>query len=91
MRWCPWPSVAGGRRRPRPPRPALPGSPGCELSTEAVERPADDPREYLALRQQAAAREELRREYETALSWRLTKPLRGAAGLGRSLRARRRS
>jgi SAM-dependent methyltransferase len=70
-----------------------------DLTPEDLERPADDPREFAALRNNlrhvqrevdlyaarlAAQEIELRREYETSLSWRLTSPLRAAA-----LRARR--
>jgi len=72
-----------------------------ELTTEDVERPEDDPREYLALshnlrqlrreleQEQRARAEEVasvRRQYERSLSWRITRPLRG---LVRSLRSRR--
>jgi SAM-dependent methyltransferase len=63
------------------------------LTTEDLERPADDPREYIALRRSlhraqrralelAAGRIELERsirdEYERSLSWRVTGPLRRA-------------
>jgi SAM-dependent methyltransferase len=72
-----------------------------ELTTEDVERPEDDPREYLALRhnlrqvrrelehEQRERREEaaaIRGEYERSLSWKVTRPLRA---LGRSIRSRR--
>ena len=99
-----------------------------ELTTEDLERPEDDPREYLAVRhnlrqaereldlaqqehaaklnelrqqqaanlnelrqQQAAQLRALRQEYEGSLSWQLTGPLRAAARLVRSFRARRSS
>jgi len=99
-----------------------------ELTTEEVEAPADDPREYRALRhnlrqvqrelseatereryerssrqqleqlraeherlleEQAQALAKLRFDYESSLSWRLTRPLRGGARSLRSLRASR--
>jgi SAM-dependent methyltransferase len=75
-----------------------------ELTVEDLERPEDDPREYLALRhslrqaQRQAFSErvraqmlerDLRLEYERSLSWQVTRPLRSAAGLARALRARR--
>jgi SAM-dependent methyltransferase len=70
------------------------------LTTEDLERPADDPREYLALRRslhQAQRRtlalagerieleRSLRAEYERSLSWRITEPLRRS---GKALRGR---
>lgn len=75
-----------------------------EVTPEELERPSDDPREYLAMRhnlrqaqqeieltqrQQAARLDELRREYEQSLSWRLTRPLREARRMIRSYRSRR--
>lgn len=67
------------------------------LATEDLERPADDPRELLALRHNLRQlRRELerlegavRRGYEGSSSWRLTRPLREGARLARSLRTRR--
>jgi SAM-dependent methyltransferase len=62
-----------------------------ELTTEDVERPSDDPREYRAVRHNLrqvqreldeenqrfeSALEEQRRDYESSLSWRITRPLR---------------
>jgi hypothetical protein len=73
------------------------------LTTEDLERPADDPREYLALRRSlhraqrrvlelAAGRTELERsirdEYEGSLSWRVTVPLRRAKSAVRERRDR---
>jgi SAM-dependent methyltransferase len=73
-----------------------------ELTIEDVARPSDDPREYLAVRHNLhqvqreldeekrrfeAGLEEQRRDYESSLSWRLTRPLRA----GKKLRDRRRS
>jgi SAM-dependent methyltransferase len=74
-----------------------------ELTVADLERPADDPREYLAARHNlhqvqreidaaVASREELRRTFEASRSWRLTRPLRAvtaAAGRLRGLRASR--
>lgn len=74
-----------------------------DLTTEDLERPSDDPREYVALRHNLrhlqryaldlAVREQtlertLRQEYERSLSWRLTRPLRSAARIARSSRMR---
>ncbi len=65
-----------------------------ELTVELVERPADDPREYQAVKHnlEQVQREleiaqgvcakmvrDVRQEYESSLSWRLTRPLRRAA------------
>jgi SAM-dependent methyltransferase len=87
------------------------------LTTEDIERPSDDPREYAAVRhnlrqvqrelerelgalrethEQAAhdqrlAADAIRREYETATSWKLTKPLRVGAEAVRNARRRRAS
>jgi SAM-dependent methyltransferase len=80
-----------------------------ELSTDDIERPSDDPREYAAVhhnlvqlqreivktRLELAAAEEERThdyerridEYERSLSWRLTRPMREAAGALRRRRA----
>src|SRR5581483_2441621 len=73
------------------------------LTTQELERPADDPREYAAvqhsLRQAQknaldlvvrlqSVEEAVRREYESSLSWRLTQPLRRAGAGARSLRRR---
>jgi SAM-dependent methyltransferase len=68
------------------------------MTVEELERPADDPREYTALkhnlRQVEADRErmifELRSSYENSRSWRLTRPLRDGAALIRAIRLRRR-
>jgi hypothetical protein len=54
------------------------------LTTEDLERPSDDPREYAALRhnvrqlQREIERvvDEVRTEYEGSVSWRATAPLR---------------
>ena len=54
------------------------------VTAEELAAPAEDPREYAALRHnlvqvdrdRARALDELRRSYETSLSWRLTRPLR---------------
>ncbi len=62
-----------------------------ELALADLERPADDPREHVALRHnlrqlqrdQERALSELRAGYETSLSWRITRPLRAAARLAR--------
>jgi hypothetical protein len=77
---------------------------GKEEHPIGLERPADDPREYLALRhslrqsqrcafelvaRQQALERTLRDEYERSLSWRITRPLRRAAAAARSLTARR--
>jgi SAM-dependent methyltransferase len=66
------------------------------LTAEDLARPADDPREVLALqhnltqveRDREAAIAEVRRSYEASVSWRVTRPLRRAAILGRSVRER---
>jgi SAM-dependent methyltransferase len=72
-----------------------------DLTVEELEAPADDPREYLALRhnvrqvlrrtdaarQQAVA--EARRDYEASASWQVTRPLRALARAARSLRRSR--
>jgi SAM-dependent methyltransferase len=72
-----------------------------DLTAEELERPADDPREYLALRHNVrqvlrrtdAVREqadaEARRGYETSASWQVTRPLRALARAARSLRGSR--
>lgn len=72
-----------------------------ELTIEDLERPEDDPREYRALRhnvrqlqreveevtlQGAVRLDELRRQYEGSLSWKLTRPLRAGKRLARSRR-----
>ena len=74
-----------------------------ELTTEDLERPADDPREHLAARhnirqlqreleraqhERTAEVAAVRREYEDSLSWRVTRPLRALAHRFRSRRAR---
>ncbi len=67
-----------------------------QITAEDLEKPAVDPREYLAvrhnLRQVERDREvalaELRRHYERSWSWRFARPLREAARLARELRAR---
>ncbi len=74
-----------------------------KLTTQDLEQPSEDRREYLALqhslrqaqgnaldlavRQQALERS-LRDEYERSLSWRITRPLRRAATAARSMLAR---
>jgi SAM-dependent methyltransferase len=75
------------------------------LTTEDLERPSDDPREYLAVRhslrhaqRQAfdwavkaqSVERMVRDEYEQSLSWRVTRPLRNAMRMGRDRRSRRR-
>jgi SAM-dependent methyltransferase len=75
-----------------------------ELTTEELERPSDDPREYLALQhelrqaqrkafdlvvREQAREQTLRDEYERSMSWRVTQPLRRARALAKSLRERR--
>jgi SAM-dependent methyltransferase len=75
-----------------------------ELTVEDLERPEDDPREYAAVRhnvrqtrgeveriqrEQAEQLRDLRREYEGTSSWKLTRPLRAAGRIVRSLRSRR--
>lgn len=74
-----------------------------EVSVAELERPADDPREYAALRHnllqvqrelemvQSTLREQLRAEYEQSLSWRLTLPLRLARRKLRTYPDRRRA
>ncbi len=72
-----------------------------ELSEGDVDKPADDPREYLALKHnldqvqreleftQAVCDKlvaDARHEYESSLSWQLTRPLRATARLARSAR-----
>ncbi len=67
-----------------------------ELTTEDLERPDDDPREFAALRhnlrqawrEPAIEQRKLRREYEESLSWRITRPLRAAGRLARSVCSR---
>lgn len=80
-----------------------------EITPDALARPSSDPREYRALQHnlvqvqrelevaQAVCRhmvERARREYETSLSWRVTRPLRSARALARrwadAIRLRRR-
>jgi SAM-dependent methyltransferase len=72
-----------------------------DLTAEELEAPADDPREYLALRHNVrqvlrrteAAREhgaaEASRDYEASASWQVTRPLRALARTARSLRRSR--
>jgi SAM-dependent methyltransferase len=69
-----------------------------DLTAEELAAPADDPREYLALRHNVrqvlrgtdtARREafaEARRDYEASASWQVTRPLRALARAARSLR-----
>lgn len=67
-----------------------------ELTVNDLEAPADDPREYIALRHNVRqverdrerALDELRRHYERSASWRLTRPLRATTGLARHLRGK---
>jgi SAM-dependent methyltransferase len=74
-----------------------------EVSVEELAEPADDPREYRSVRHnlrqaqreieltQRRGREqleEMRRGYEESRSWRMTRPLRAAGRLVRSLRGR---
>jgi SAM-dependent methyltransferase len=69
------------------------------LTTEGLEKPADDPREYRALRHNlrhvegellkiARREQEVRRQYEDSLSWKVTRPLRAGATRMRTLRGR---
>ncbi len=70
-----------------------------ELTVADLERPEDDPREYAALRhslrqvqrelelaQRARGAEQV--DYADTLSWRITRPLRAAGRVVRSLRPR---
>jgi SAM-dependent methyltransferase len=65
------------------------------LTAADLERPADDPREWAALRHNlrqvqrdhVAAMSEIRRSYERSASWRLTAPLRAGARTLRSIRS----
>jgi SAM-dependent methyltransferase len=67
-----------------------------ELTAEELERPTDDPREYLALRHNLRqlqrelelAEVTVRSKYESSASWRMTRPLRELARRARSLRSR---
>lgn len=63
-----------------------------EITAADLEKPADDPREYLALRHNLRQVErevaELHAQYESSWSWRLTHPLREVARRGRALRDR---
>ena len=67
-----------------------------ELTPDELARPSDDEREYAALRhnlrqverERHRALAELRHQYESSLSWRLTRPLRTGAQLARSASAR---
>jgi SAM-dependent methyltransferase len=69
-----------------------------QITLSDLERPADDPRELEALRhnvrqierERDQALNELRAEYETSVSWRMTRPLRDAARVVRRRRATRR-
>jgi SAM-dependent methyltransferase len=66
------------------------------VTVEDLARPSDDPRELLALRHnirqverdRERALAEVRAQYESSLSWRMTHPLRAAARVVRGLRAR---
>ena len=66
------------------------------VTAEELAAPSGDPREHMALRhnleqlrrEQALRAESLRAAYESSLSWRVTRPLRG---LGAALRAARRA
>lgn len=65
-----------------------------EITAAELERPEDDPREYLALRNnlrqverdRQLALAEVRGQYEYSWSWRITRPLRKASRLARDLR-----
>jgi SAM-dependent methyltransferase len=65
-----------------------------EMTPEELERPADDPREFTALRHNLRqvqrelelAEASVRREYEESTSWLVTRPLREGARLARTLR-----
>lgn len=67
-----------------------------ELTVADLEKPSDDPREYLALRHnlrqierdRQAALAEVRGHYESSRSWRITRPLRETSRLGRVVRER---
>lgn len=62
-----------------------------QAAIQDLERPADDPREYLALRHNVLQVEQdrerslaaARRHYETSWSWRITRPLRAVARFAR--------
>ena len=64
-----------------------------DVTVADLERPADDPREYQALRHnlqqvehdRQLALAELRQHYERSWSWRITRPLRAIAGIARRL------
>jgi SAM-dependent methyltransferase len=65
-----------------------------QLTAEELEQPADDPREYRALRynlrqvqrEREAVEAIMRRMYEDSLSWRLTRPVRAGARMVHSLK-----
>jgi SAM-dependent methyltransferase len=63
-----------------------------QITTSDLEKPADDPREYIALRhnlrqverEREKALAEMRRQFEGSWSWRITRPLRETGRLVRS-------
>jgi SAM-dependent methyltransferase len=67
-----------------------------DVTASYLERPADDPREYAALRhnlhqverERERALAELRAAYETSMAWRVTRPLRAATRIVRRLSQR---
>jgi SAM-dependent methyltransferase len=73
------------------------GKRNVDVTVADLERPANDPREYQALRHNLRQLErdrelalaELRQHYEGSQSWRITRPLRGIAGIARQLAQRR--
>jgi hypothetical protein len=65
---------------------------GVEIAVEELASPSDDPREQAALRhnvrQLLRRNAQTRSDYESTASWRLTKPLRSASRLVRSIGGR---
>jgi hypothetical protein len=59
-----------------------------QLTREDLERPADDPASTWRFATTHDSVDQVRREYESSLSWRLTRPVRAAGRIVRSLRGR---